>query len=125
MNRSVITAAVLALSVVAAVPAFGQSGGTSDTATMKRHDMSAMNGTSPTAKQVVDGVGVVKSVDVQKGTVTLQHEAIPSIGWAPMIMTFTAPSKVLGQVKPGDKVRFQLQESPSKNGTYVVTSMRQ
>ena len=73
-----------------------------------------------------DGVGVVKNADTKGGTITLEHEPIPSINWSAMTMTFaTADKKMLEKVKPGDKVHFQLKESDSKKGTYVVTSIKE
>lgn len=72
-----------------------------------------------------NGVGIVKNVDTAKGTVTLEHEAIPTIPWNAMTMTFpAADKKSLQGIKPGEKVHFQLKESPSKAGTYVVTSIK-
>jgi Cu(I)/Ag(I) efflux system protein CusF len=38
------------------------------------------------------GTGVVKAIDTDKGTITLQHQAIASIGWPAMTMTFKAGS---------------------------------
>jgi Cu(I)/Ag(I) efflux system protein CusF len=56
-----------------------------------------------------EGVGVVKAMDPAKGTVTLQHQAIESIHWPAMTMTFKiAKPEVLQGVKAGDHVRFGL-----------------
>jgi Cu(I)/Ag(I) efflux system protein CusF len=56
-----------------------------------------------------EGVGVVKSVDSAKGTITLQHQAIESIHWPAMTMTFkVAKPEVLQGVKVGDHIRFGL-----------------
>jgi len=56
-----------------------------------------------------EGVGVVKAVDAAKGTITLQHQAIESIHWPAMTMTFkVAKPKVLQGVKVGTHVRFGL-----------------
>ncbi|WP_343162744.1 copper-binding protein [Oleiagrimonas sp. C23AA] len=55
------------------------------------------------------GTGVVKAIDTAKGTITLQHQAIPSIGWPAMTMAFKAnPPGLLQKVKVGDTVRFTL-----------------
>jgi len=55
------------------------------------------------------GVGVVRAIDAAKGTITLQHEAIQTIGWPAMTMTFRLASPdLLKGVKVGDKVRFGL-----------------
>jgi Cu(I)/Ag(I) efflux system protein CusF len=53
-------------------------------------------------------VGVVRAVDTHAGTITLQHEAIPAIGWPAMTMPFHASSEILKQAKVGQKVHFEL-----------------
>jgi Cu(I)/Ag(I) efflux system protein CusF len=53
-------------------------------------------------------VGVVRAVDTHAGTITLQHEAIPAIGWPAMTMPFHASSEILKQAKIGQKVHFEL-----------------
>jgi Cu(I)/Ag(I) efflux system protein CusF len=53
------------------------------------------------------GVGVIKAIDTAKGTITLQHEAIPAIGWPAMTMAFKVASPALLTAgKVGDRVRF-------------------
>ncbi|KZC39506.1 MULTISPECIES: copper-binding protein [Rhodanobacter] len=53
------------------------------------------------------GVGIVKAIDTNEGTVTLQHLAIASIGWPAMTMAFKAGSPdVLKAAKVGDEVQF-------------------
>ncbi len=60
---------------------------------------------SETAK----GTGVVEAIDIAKGTITLQHQAIPSIHWPAMTMTFKAdPPSLLKNLKVGEKVNFTL-----------------
>lgn len=55
------------------------------------------------------GIGVVKAIDTANGTITLQHEAIASIQWPAMTMTFKVASPdLLKTVKVGDKVQFGL-----------------
>lgn len=68
--------------------------------------MTGMQATKPTQAQ---GIGVVKAVDTAKGTITLQYQAIATIGWPAMTMTFKAdPLALLQKVKVGDKVKFTL-----------------
>lgn len=57
--------------------------------------------------QTHQGVGVVKSVDAAKGTITLSHDAVPSIKWPAMTMPFKAGKDLITQVKPGDRVNFE------------------
>jgi len=56
-------------------------------------------------------VGVVKSVDAKKGTVTLAHEPIASLGWPAMTMTFKAQdAKILESLSAGKKVEVEFVE---------------
>ena len=58
--------------------------------------------------------GTVKSVDAAKATVTIDHQAINSINWPAMTMTFKAGNKAMLQgLRPGDKVDFSLVRSGS------------
>jgi len=72
-------------------------------------NMPGMHDTKPAD---VEGVGVVKAIDVAKATVTLQHEAITAIGWPAMTMPFKVTSPdLLKNVKVGDKVKFTLHQA--------------
>jgi Cu(I)/Ag(I) efflux system protein CusF len=69
-------------------------------------DMPGMQHTAkPTEAQAV---GFIKAIDLRQGTITLQHQAIPAIGWPAMTMPFHATPDVLKQAKVGDKVQFTL-----------------
>lgn len=71
--------------------------------------------------QEAQGVGIVKAIDTANGTITLQHQAIASIGWPAMTMTFKVASPDLLQVaKIGDTVKFILHPSGM---TSTVTSI--
>ena len=54
------------------------------------------------------GAGVVTAVDAAAGTVTINHEAIPAVGWPAMTMSFTADPAVVQQAAVGDRVEFDL-----------------
>jgi Cu/Ag efflux protein CusF len=61
------------------------------------------------APAVVQGVGVVKSVDAKAGTITIAHEPIKALNWSAMTMAFKAADPaLLRAVAPGDRVSFQL-----------------
>lgn len=63
----------------------------------------------PCANQTAQGTGVVEAIDTAKGTVTIKHQAIASIHWPAMTMTFKAdPPSLLQSVKVGEKVNFTL-----------------
>jgi Cu/Ag efflux protein CusF len=65
---------------------------------------------SPAAVEVrsAKGSGTVTALDAEAGTVTLEHAAMPEIGWPAMTMTFAAAPALLAGVKPGDAVAFDL-----------------
>lgn len=80
----------------------------------------------PTAKAVVQkdilGKGTIVSKNKASGNVTLQHEAIPAIGWGAMTMEFKVKDKMLlNKVKKGDKVQFTLVQ---QGQDYVITSIK-
>jgi Cu(I)/Ag(I) efflux system membrane protein CusA/SilA len=52
--------------------------------------------------------GEIRKVDAAKGTVLLKHGDIPNLGMPPMTMEYHADAKLLAKVKPGDKVKFQV-----------------
>lgn len=68
------------------------------------------------------GQGTVNRVDANAGKVNLTHGPIPSLKWPGMTMDFTVKDKrVLGGVKPGQKVEFKLSEQ--SRGQYVITDI--
>ena len=75
---------------------------------MKDKNMKSGQG-MPCANQTAQGTGVVEAIDTAKGTVTIKHQAIASIQWPAMTMTFKAdPPRLLKDVKVGEKVNFTL-----------------
>lgn len=68
------------------------------------------------------GVGVVKAIDTANGTITLKHEAIPSIQWPAMTMTFKVASPdLLKKAKVGDKVKFGLRPAGMNSTVTSIT----
>jgi Cu(I)/Ag(I) efflux system protein CusF len=66
--------------------------------------------------------GTVSKVDQAGGQITIAHEAIPSISWPAMTMTFKAKERaLLNNVKAGQKVSFTLAKSGNE---YVVTNLK-
>ena len=64
-----------------------------------------------------EGVGVVQAVDADQGTITIKHQAIESIHWPAMTMTFKAAKpELLQDVKAGEHIRFGL-HTEGMNGT--------
>jgi len=54
------------------------------------------------------GTGTVTAVNAAAGTVTLDHEAMPEVGWPAMTMSFKADPALLAGIEEGDKVAFDL-----------------
>jgi Cu/Ag efflux protein CusF len=82
----------------------------------------AMHHAAATAPASVQGTGVVRSVDAATGSVKLAHDAIPSIGWPKMVMSFKVqPDVDLSKLKADEKVRFTLQ--PAGGGDYMIASI--
>lgn len=85
-------------------------------------DMSGMSGMSMKT-DVNKGIGVVDAVDRAKGTVTLSHEPIASLGWPAMTMDFAVEDKKLfNKLVVGKKVEFQFIK---QHNSYVVKEVNQ
>lgn len=83
------------------------------------HKMAPPSKTEGAAAQTHTAVGVVKSVDAAKGTVTIAHEPVESLRWPRMTMAFKPQDKKqLEQLKPGQKVEFQFVQ---RGKDYVIT----
>lgn len=75
-----------------------------------------------TSQKDVVGKGTIVSENKAVGSLTLQHEAIPAIGWGAMTMDFKVKDKMLlNKVKKGDKVQFTLMQ---QGQDYVITSIK-
>jgi Cu(I)/Ag(I) efflux system protein CusF len=71
---------------------------------------------SASAAKTGDSTGVVKAVDSGAGTITLDHQPIPGVGWPAMTMTFKAmPPSLMDGVKAGDKVKFSVRIEGQNN----------
>ena len=65
-------------------------------------------------------LGVVKSVDREKGRVKLAHDPVPTLGWPSMTMGFGVADKaLLENLKPGQKVKFTFVKGD--DGKFMVT----
>lgn len=93
----------------AALNTFGTGGSPTDTA-------SASAATSQTTHH---GRGTVRGIDLDRGSIKLEHDAIPTLKWPAMTMDFDVVDKgLLKGLKPGDRVDFELaQRAP---GEFVV-----
>lgn len=75
----------------------------------------------PVASKMGKGSGTVTAVDAVAGKITLDHGAIPAVGWPAMKMGFSAKADLLKGVAVGDKVDFDLTVSGSAG---EVTAIR-
>src|SRR3990172_8658393 len=68
------------------------------------------------------GVGTVNAVNLERRTVNLSHEPIPSVGWPAMTMDLPVPPPVaLSTVRPGRRVTFTLRRGA--DGLYAIDSL--
>lgn len=97
--RTFVSAAVLGLFIVTGPVA-------SQEMKMDKSDHSQMEVKPGTE---ASGVGIVNSVDADKGMINLTHEPMPDLGWPTMTMDLPVTKQVeLGGIKAGDKVDFTL-----------------
>ena len=114
MKTVALTALVVAAMLSA--PAFAQDKMDS----MKGMSMPAMPASG--AQATHSATGVVKKIDAKTGAVTFAHEAVPSMNWKPMTMTFQVKDKMLlDKLAVGKKVDFDFVQA--SNG-YVVTAVK-
>jgi Cu(I)/Ag(I) efflux system protein CusF len=79
----------------------------------------------PCSNQTAQGTGVVEAVNTAKGTVTIKHQAIASIHWPAMTMTFKAdPPSLLRTVKVGEKVNFTLHPADIHSTVTAIASAK-
>ncbi len=66
-------------------------------------------------------VGVVRKIDLKTGTVNLDHEAVPSLKWPAMNMSYKVQRPdLLKDVAVGQKVQFTFIQ---KGSGYVITQL--
>jgi Cu(I)/Ag(I) efflux system protein CusF len=69
----------------------------------------AMSGMAmPAGSKMGQASGTVTAIDAAAGKITLDHGAIPAVGWPPMKMGFSAKPELLKGVVVGDKVDFNV-----------------
>src|SRR5687768_16716622 len=79
---------------------------------MKGMDMKGMDSGKRAEGQVHQATGKVTKVDRAAGTVTVDHEPVPSMKWPSMTMAFKVKDKaMLDKTKEGSKVDFSFVQS--------------
>lgn len=117
--------AVAAILMLLASAALAQSG-------MKGMDMKDMNHPGMDMKMEKGGkksqatshhaTGTVKSVDADKGTVTIDHGPVSTMNWPAMSMAFKAKDKKAVQsLKPGQEIEFDFMQ---QGKDYVITRVK-
>ena len=111
--KAVALAAVLSLSTTLACA--GEMKGM-DMKDMSPSGMSKGAGTKHVAK------ATVKSVDAKANTVALDHEAVKSLNWPAMTMTFKVQDKaVMDKLAQGKKVEVEFEQ---RGKDYVITNAK-
>jgi Cu/Ag efflux protein CusF len=91
--------------------ALAAAGGTTHAAEhahdVSQHQMAAEPAT-------LQGTGVLKAVDAKAGKVQIAHEPIAELGWPAMTMWFALRKPLPGNIKAGDRVRFEMEQAQSK-----------
>jgi Cu(I)/Ag(I) efflux system protein CusF len=107
LNTAIIT---IALAIPAA--AFAQAD--------RMQEMGMGHPAKETKAAVHHATGVVKSVDVGNGTVTLEHGPVKTLNWPAMTMRFGVKDKrLLDKLRAGQRVEVEFQ---GQGGGYVITS---
>ncbi|WP_410210838.1 copper-binding protein [Aquirhabdus sp.] len=108
----------LTLSILATLM-MGTSLSTLAQSRMNDMDMSRM--TSAKDAKVAHGVGIIRSIDDKSGMIVLNHQPIKELNWPAMSMGFkVADHKLLGGVKAGQQVNFELTSEGTKQ---IVTAI--
>jgi Cu(I)/Ag(I) efflux system periplasmic protein CusF len=88
----------------------------------KGMDMKGMESVGKAPGTVHQVVGVVKSVDPAKSTVTLDHEPVKSLNWSAMTMSFEVKDKaLLDKLQTGKKVEFEFVQQGKDN---IITAVK-
>ncbi len=91
-------------------------------AQMKSQDMDKTGVPSKSAAATNQAIGVVKSIDAVKNTVTLAHEPVQSLKWPAMTMAFGVKDKALfDKLQPGKKVEFEFVQ---QGKDYIITAVK-
>jgi Cu(I)/Ag(I) efflux system protein CusF len=81
-----------------------------------------MKSTDKGQNTVHQAVGIVKNIDPAKSTVTLDHEAVKTLNWPAMTMSFAVRDKtILDKLQPGTKVGFEFVQEGKEN---VITAVK-
>jgi Cu(I)/Ag(I) efflux system protein CusF len=112
---TLLNTTIIAAFLAAATPALAQSNPMQD---MGMGQQSAQGAHAA----VHQAIGVVKSVDADKGKVTIAHGPVKTLNWPAMTMTFGVKDKgLLDKLSVGKHVQVQFEKQGS---AYVITSVK-
>lgn len=82
--------------------------------------VSRLETTQAPAPQPATSHGIISAVDSSKGLVTINHQAIPKLGFPAMTMTFRLAQPAMARgLRKGLRVQFAV-ETEQQNGSYVI-----
>lgn len=117
----ILGAVAFALGLSACSPSPAEPVAASPVADKPMTDM-AMTPTAPAQAGPIIGTGKITAINATAGTLTLDHQAIPAVGWDAMSMGFTTTDPVvLEDLKVGDIVAFELKSASEPS---VVTKVQ-
>ena len=119
----VVTSSLLSSCMLMMIPMMDMHSEMMDQENMKSMgDMNDMNMDKKVSAVSHKAMGVVKTIDVAKGTVTLAHEPVNSLNWPAMTMEFMVKDKaLLDKLAPEKKVEFEFTEDGKG---YVITAVK-
>ena len=104
-----VIAAMAALSVALSGCGKKAESLTADAPTGAESTADAMSGMAiPARVKSGKATGIVTAIDATAGKITLDHGAIPAVGWPAMKMGFSAKPDLLKGISVGDKVNFEV-----------------
>jgi Cu(I)/Ag(I) efflux system protein CusF len=107
--------AIITVALTAAAPAFSQGNPMKDMAM----DQQSKQGAKAAVHQAI---GIVKSVDVDNGKVTLAHGPVETLNWPAMTMAFGIKDKsLLNKLNVGKRAQVEFEK---QGNSYVITSAK-
>ena len=92
---------------------------------MDKMPMKKMQMEQSGAAATAQASGTVKSIDSQKGSVTIAHGPVPAVKWPAMTMGFKATPEQLAQVQVGQQVMFEFKSEGMQATLLSIKPMQQ
>lgn len=113
---------ITSITVTAPAHAHGEAPDESGSMETDQMDHSAHGAPPPSEAPLVKAFGVVKTVSADEKKITVEHDAIPEIGWPAMTMDFpVSDSMDLAAVPMGERIAFLIRETGDSR--YVVDAV--